>query len=239
MSHKNIKLKVNTNDIKLLNSNAIKNTINNSDSVTINKINEKNSRTKEVSVNLDEETKSLFYPTVNVNVIKSIDGGRRKTSKKRNVRTKLKEGSKVVRNLRKDLKRDLGTRKRSVKKYILKSKQVGKDKESKKRSLKRKIVKSRSIKNRVLKKRISKRMSKKRYSSKKVSNKKKSKNKVKKPVRRNSKKRNIKGGGKLTWAGAVSEARKNLNIVGFQPIKKGSELYIEAKKIYEDSKLDK
>ena len=82
MSHKNIKLKVNTNDIKLLNSNAIKNTINNSDSVTINKINEKNSRTKEVSVNLDEETKSLFYPTVNVNVIKSIDGGRRKTSKK-------------------------------------------------------------------------------------------------------------------------------------------------------------
>ena len=82
MSHKNIKLKVNTNDIKLLNSNAIKNTINNSDSVTINKINEKNSRTKEVSVNLDEESKSLFYPTVNVNVIKSTDGGKERHLKK-------------------------------------------------------------------------------------------------------------------------------------------------------------
>lgn len=251
MSHKNIKLKVNTNDIKLLNSNSINNTKNNGDSFTINKMNEKKSRTKEVSVNLDEETKSLFYPTVNVNVIKSIDGGRRKTSKKRHIRTKSKEGTKVVRNLRKDLKRDLGTRKRSEKKYILKSKVSDKDNESRKRSVKRKIVKSKSIKNRVLKKRRSKRMSKKRYSSRKVSNKKISKhkvnkvnkenkeNKVKKSVRRNSKKRDIKGGGKLTWAGAVGEARRNLNIVGFQPIKKGSELYIEAKKIYEDSKLDK
>lgn len=34
-----------------------------------------------------------------------------------------------------------------------------------------------------------------------------------------------------SWALAVKQARKNLNITGFEPVKKGSALYNEAKRV--------
>ena len=205
------------------------------ENIKVNKIDKNVDTTKEVSVNLDVDTRELFYPTVNVNVIKSIDGGKKKILKKGKIKVKSEELKNNTRKLRKDLKRDIGVRKRSIKKYILKSKKNSTESLLKKNKNASKI-RTRSTKNRLLKKRRSKRMSKKRVNSRVE----RVKNKSKKVIRRKSKKRIVKrGGSKLTWSGAIGEARRNLNIVGFEPIRKGSELYNEAKKIYENSKIDK
>jgi len=46
---------------------------------------------------------------------------------------------------------------------------------------------------------------------------------------------NSQKGGNITWARSLQMARKNLGITHFEPIKKGSKLYNETKKIYTNS----
>lgn len=43
-------------------------------------------------------------------------------------------------------------------------------------------------------------------------------------------------GSKNPWAMSIKQARKNLGITGFEPIKKGGKLYKEAKRIHDGKK---
>ena len=57
-----------------------------------------------------------------------------------------------------------------------------------------------------------------------------------KPLYRYVSVKKSKQASKNPWIKAVQKARKNLGIEGFVPIKKGTKLYKEAKKIHQGSK---
>merc|ERR1712154_87023 len=49
-------------------------------------------------------------------------------------------------------------------------------------------------------------------------------------------KKRYRNSGASKWANAFKQARKNLGIKGFQPLKKGSRLYRETRRIYDGKK---
>ena len=206
MSRKNIKLHVNKNDLSLLNLKDSENDNNN----YYNEYSDSNKKNDYKSINIKSDDDSLphFYPTVNVNIIKTELGGNKKNISRKPETKK-----------RKILKRDLTSRKRSNKKYtISKTKKIIKKKSSKRNKEQKKNRKSKK-------------------SIRKFSRKTSKKNKRRTSKKRESIKKNNKIEGSMLWTDAIKLAREKLNIIGFQPIKKDTELYNEAKKIYENSKL--